>query len=106
MQTMRTQEFVSAWPRVSTAGAARREVLDENGLYDACIVGGGDLAMISAAYGCFDIAWAPSCYEMCHNETGFLDRPLFHLWHGEMDTRRYRKRHDGLRRFDFNPFQD
>jgi hypothetical protein len=102
------------------AWAARREFFEEMGLYDACIVGGGDLAMISAVYGCFDIAmrnmndlqkehyltWARRCYEMHHEKTSFLDCCLFHLWHGEMDKRHYRERHDGLRCFDFDPFQD
>jgi hypothetical protein len=102
------------------AWAARREFFEGMGLYDACIVGGGDLAMISAVYGCFDIAmrnmndlqkehylaWARRCHEMHHEKTSFLDCCLFHLWHGEMDKRHYRERHDGLRRFDFDPFQD
>ena len=32
--------------------AARRELLQRHGLYDACITGGGDTAIASAAYGC------------------------------------------------------
>jgi hypothetical protein len=102
------------------AWAARREELNKNGLYDACIIGGGDLAMISAVYGCFDIAmrnmndrqkehylgWARRCYEMYREEINFLHCRLFHLWHGEVERRHYRERHDGLRRFDFNPFED
>jgi hypothetical protein len=102
------------------AWAARREELNKNGFYDACIIGGGDLAMISAVYGCFDIAmrnmndrqkehylgWARRCYEMYREEINFLHCRLFHLWHGEVERRHYRERHDGLRRFDFNPFED
>ncbi|HET8974879.1 MAG TPA: hypothetical protein VFN63_16510 [Pseudolabrys sp.] len=102
------------------AWAARREELTKTGLYDACIIGGGDLAMISAVYGCFDIAmrnmnerqkehylgWARRCHEMYCADISFLDGRLFHLWHGEVDRRYYRERHDGLRRFDFDPFKD
>ena len=102
------------------AWAARREMLDEHGFYDACVVGGGDLAMVSAAYGCFDLAmrnmnekqtehyaaWARPYYEKLDAEAGFLDCRLFHLWHGEIDQRRYRGRHVGLRQYGFDPFED
>ena len=69
------------------AWAARRELLDEAGFYDACIVGGGDLAMVSAAHGRFDVAtrsmserqvdhyldWARRYHETVGGETGFID---------------------------------
>ncbi len=37
------------------AWAARRELLDRHGLYDACILGSADKAIVCAAYGLFDI---------------------------------------------------
>jgi hypothetical protein len=100
--------------------AARRHLLDQNGFYDACIIGGGDLALIAAVYGCFDVAvrnmndmqsdhymaWARQWHDMLSGEIGFLDGRLLHLWHGEIDDRRYRERHDGLRPYDFDPFVD
>ncbi|HSP98141.1 MAG TPA: hypothetical protein VL049_13000 [Candidatus Dormibacteraeota bacterium] len=102
------------------AWAARRELLDHCGFYDACIVGGGDLAMVAAAYGCFDVAmrnmnekqkehylaWARTHHARCRAEIGFLDGPLFHLWHGDIKHRRYRERHAALRRHAFDPFED
>ena len=102
------------------AWAAHRELLDEAGFYDACIVGGGDLAMVSAVYGCFDVAmrnmnerqkehylaWARPRHEMFGAEAGFLDCSVFHLWHGDIDHRRYRERHEALRRHEFDPFED
>jgi hypothetical protein len=102
------------------AWAARRELLGGTGFYDACIVGGGDLAMVSAVYWCFGrvlrtmndrqkahyLVWARRWHEAVSGGTGFLDCRVFHLWHGEMDNRRYRERHDGLRRYDFDPFDD
>jgi hypothetical protein len=102
------------------AWASRREEICKTGLYDACIIGGGDLAMISAAYGCFDIAmrnmnerqkehylgWARRCHETYRAEVNFLDCRLFHLWHGEVDRRYYRERHNAFMRFDFDPFDD
>ena len=102
------------------AWGARRELLDEAGFYDACIVGGGDLAMVSAAHGRFDVAtrsmsdrqadhyldWARRYHEIVHGETGFSDGTVSHLWHGDVESRRYRARHDGLKHFGFDPVDD
>ena len=103
--------------------AAHRELLDQHGFYDGCILGGGDRAMVSASYGCFDhilqrhcmndrekaryLGWA----ERFHNAVagapaGCIDGNIYHLWHGEMRDRRYRERHKFLAPFDFDPFED
>jgi hypothetical protein len=52
------------------------------------------------------MAWARPWYDMLSGETAFLDCRLIHLWHGEVDDRRYRERHDGLRPYGFDPFVD
>jgi hypothetical protein len=104
------------------AWAARREILDQHGFFDACILGGGDRAMICAANRCFDqlmqrhcmnehereryIAWAEPYYETVRAETGFLESDIFHLWHGDIRERRTRARHEGFQRFQFDPFTD
>src|SRR5215207_4469740 len=104
------------------AWAARRELLDEHGFYDVCIVGGGDRAMAAAAYGVFDmvvadhgmnerqeehyLAWAKPYFESVGGAVPFADYDLFHLWHGEVHDRRYEGRYDGLRRFQFDPYED
>src|SRR5215203_976470 len=104
------------------AWAARRELLDEHGFYDVCIVGGGDRAMAAAAYGIFDmvvadhgmnerqeehyLAWAEPYFESVGGAVSFADNDLFHLWHGEMRDRWYGERHEGLRRFRFDPYED
>jgi hypothetical protein len=104
------------------AWAARRELLDQCGFYDACIVGGGDRALASAFYGYFDKtmnvhcmngrqrdhyeAWAKSCHETARAEVTFLNGDLFHLWHGEMLNRPRRARHQALERFHFDPTED
>lgn len=100
--------------------AMRRELLGEHGFYDACVVGGGDLAMVCAAQGCFQVAtrnmtdqqeehyaaWARPFHEVVGAEIGFLDGLALHLWHGAVGDRHYRRRHDGLRCWEFDPFED
>lgn len=99
--------------------AARRELLDAHHLYDACIIGGGDIAIARAAYRCFEfairrqhlnenhyLAWArPFCDEVC-GKVAHLEGDLFHLWHGESEHRRYLERNEGLGRFRFDPSAD
>jgi hypothetical protein len=104
------------------AWAARRELLDKHGFFDSCILGGGDRAMACAANHCFDelmkrhymnkrqqdryIAWAKPFYETVRAEVGYLEGDIFHLWHGDVRERRTRSRHEGLQRFQFDPFTD
>ena len=104
------------------AWAARREVLQERGFYDACILGGGDRAMASAALGRFDyarqclqmsprwmehyMAWARPHFESVRGSIGFLEGTLLHLWHGDLTDRRYMDRHRDFRQFDFDPAVD
>jgi len=100
--------------------AARREVLEAHGFYDACIIGGGDLALASAIHGRFDVAtrtmngrqaehylrWARPWHDLLAGQASVLDGTVSHLWHGEVTDRRYRQRHDGLAPHDFDPFED
>jgi len=102
--------------------AARRELLDRHGFYDAGIIGGSDLAMACACYGCFEaamrrtcmndrqkdryLAWAEPLYETVRGAVDFMEGDLFHLWHGDENNRRMRDRHEGLQRFQFDPFED
>jgi hypothetical protein len=104
------------------AWAARRELLERHGLFDACILGGGDRALACAATRCFDALtdrhymnsrqreryrdWADPFYESVRAEIGYLDAGIFHLWHGAEKHRNTRTRHEGLQRFRFDPFAD
>jgi hypothetical protein len=111
--------------RGSTAGlawAARRQVLEQHRLYDACILGTGDRAMLCAALGELDygaratlmndrsrrhyLAWARPYSDSVMGRVGSVRGRLFHLWHGEIEDRQYGKRHGRLRAFDFDPFND
>jgi hypothetical protein len=128
------------------AWAARRELLERYGFYDAMIVGGGDRAMAATIYNCHvglmhylgiddrppqnmndrqkeeylaEIfqrsnskrmdhyrAWGKPFYDAVRANVGFVEGSIFHLWHGNLEDRRYRERIEGLRRFEFDPFED
>ena len=107
---------------VGLAWAARRDVLDRNGLYDACILGSGDRVMLCAAIGEFDYGarclamnarqeehyrrWGASFSAAIGARVCSIDGRLFHLWHGDLSDRRYAERHQDLQRFRFDPFTD
>lgn len=112
-------------PRPAIEGMAsvvRRELLDAHGFYDACIVGGGTRAMMSAAYGCFDdvpvnwrmnarqtehyLAWARRYYAAVRGRIGYINGTIYHMWHGELPNRWSRRRHFGLTEFAFDPYSD
>jgi len=104
------------------AWASRRDVLEEHGLYDAFIVGGGDRAMLCAALGEFNrlalardlnarrtehyLAWATSYFDRIRAGVGYIPGNVLHLWHGDLTDRRQRERHHQLAQFDFDPFTD
>jgi len=102
--------------------AARIEDWRRHGLYDGCIVGGGDNAMISAAYGYFDsviqrhgmndrcqeryLEWAGRFHETFRDRIGSLRGQIRHFWHGTIDDRSPRARHRILVEHEFDPFTD
>jgi hypothetical protein len=106
------------------AWAARREVVERRGLYDACVIGGGDHLIAHAACGdwtsaCFDWSlgkdtahyrhfarWAEAFYGDVRGRVRFVPGGLLHLWHGQWEHRSYTSRHKGLRSFDFDPERD
>lgn len=104
------------------AWAADRDLLRRHRFYDACIVGGGDSAMLRAAYGRFDdairiqamnsqqrshyLTWAEAFHDAVRSNVGFVQGNLVHLWHGSVEHRRYGDRYELLTRFHFDPFED
>jgi hypothetical protein len=109
-------------PAPGLAWAARRELLEQHGFYDACVIGGGDNALISAAYGVFQqiinfhklndrqqsryLAWAGRFHHSVRGEVACVEGGLLHLWHGSMEDRQTRERHQKLANCDFDPFTD
>ena len=106
---------------VGLAWAARRALLDRHGLYDACILGGGDKAMMSAALGRFEyvvsldmnerqlahyLEWARPYFAAVGGSIGYVPSPVYHLWHGDLRHRRHRQRHREFTQFSFDPYVD
>ena len=104
------------------AWAARRELLDEHGLYDACILGSGDRVNLCGSCGRYDdgaratgmnerqrahyLRWAEPFHRDVAGQVGHLPGRAYHLWHGEFEHRAYAARHEGLATFDFDPTTD
>ncbi len=104
------------------AWAARRDLLDRHQFYDAGILGGGDRLLLCAALqesqaGIIRLymnagqarhfgSWARDFQKSVQGHIGFVDQPLIHLWHGDLENRRYVERHRGLSSFEFDPVGD
>lgn len=104
------------------AWAARRELLDRHGLFDAGIIGGGDRAISCAAWGSYQhvfewhrlnerqqryyLNWAEPFHQDCDGQIGVVPGDIHHLWHGAARNRGLGSRHEHLAQFNFDPFQD
>jgi hypothetical protein len=110
---------------VGTGGigwVARREFIESNSLYDACVVGGGDGALTCTIFGASDVqvnlksmnaqyakhyqTWAHQIYADLRDNFGVIPSEVFHLWHGDIKHRRYWQRHDEFSQFDYDPYND
>lgn len=106
------------------AWAARRDFLAGCGLYDACVVGGGDHVMAHALCGdwasaCIDRliglhtphlthlrGWGERVHARVRGALGFVPGAVWHLWHGEPVDRLYTTRHTALMQCGFDPATD
>lgn len=100
--------------------AGHRHLLQQIGLYDACVIGGGDKAMALAGIGCADmltsvrpmtdphkhhyLSWAERLGASHPDQVGFVPGTVFHLWHGYFERRNYVERHQILKQLGFNPY--
>jgi hypothetical protein len=104
------------------AWAAHRDILARHGVYDACVIGGGDGAIAAGVVGNFQdfidylllntrrrehfMAWARPFYDAVRADLGYCPGTIFHLWHGDLKDRHYRERRVGFADFDFDPYVD
>jgi hypothetical protein len=106
---------------VGLAWAARRTLLDRHGFYDACVLGSGDKAIMSAALGRYEyvvsmdmnerqmahyLAWGRPFFADVGGRIGFVDAPVYHLWHGDLQYRKHRQRHREFTAYGFDPSAD
>ncbi|MBG9386536.1 hypothetical protein [Caenimonas aquaedulcis] len=112
----------SGTPTPGMAWAARRAWLETHGLYDRCIVGGGDTAFAGAALGCPEVVmelhrmntaqrtayreWARGVRAVSAGRLPHLEGRLHHLWHGNIADRHASARHAGLAPHDYDPRRD
>ncbi len=106
------------------AWAARRELVDRCGLYDACIIGGGDHAIAHASYGDWESKcvaaligldtpahrhfreWAQQWHGDVRDSIAYTPGTVLHLWHGDRAHRRYSLRHKQQKHYGFDPTTD
>jgi hypothetical protein len=104
------------------AWAAKRQLLEEHGFYDAAIIGGGDCMMVAAVFGQFDgiaqrfllnemrrrhyMEWAVPFHDSVAERIGQVPGTIYHLSHGDLKNRRYGDRHVSLSAHDFDPGVD
>ncbi|MFM7292337.1 MAG: hypothetical protein ACKO6B_14060 [Planctomycetia bacterium] len=102
--------------------AFRRSLFQQRGLYDVDILGGGDVSLLAALSGCYDIAidahrlndraqthflrWAEPVHEEVDQRVTCVPARIFHLWHGDLGDRGYETRYEALSRFLFDPEKD
>ncbi|NOT39099.1 MAG: hypothetical protein HOP13_01245 [Alphaproteobacteria bacterium] len=103
------------------AWAARRDLLTECGLYDACLTGSADHLMAHVFAGALNsqciaamigsghkyaehfARWANRVHEICQGSLGHVPGRVLHLWHGAVADRRYYSRNQEFKKFDFDP---
>jgi hypothetical protein len=106
------------------AWAARRDVLEHLGLYDASVLGSGDHLMAHGFCGDFRSPclawsfrdcggflrhfkqWAESAWEITGGRLDFAPGALLHLWHGEEENRGHSDRALAMSRAGFDPLRD
>jgi hypothetical protein len=109
-------------PAAGMAWAARRELLERHGFFDASVIGGGDTALACAAYGLAEVAarlhhmnpmqsaryeaWASDFQRDVAGQVGLVEGEIRHLWHGELAARNASGRHVALAAQGFDPGVD
>jgi hypothetical protein len=104
------------------AWAGRRDVLERHGFYDARVTGGSTRDLACAALGALEplidgrpmtgaqrahlLDWARAFHGSVQGRIGCLEGAVYHLWHGELENRRYTVRHTELVHHEFDPSRD
>lgn len=104
--------------------AARKDLLDEHGLYEYAIIGSADHYIAHAAFGdfegkCMELMtakdktqlehfklWAEPFFRSVEGNVRAVPGSIYHLWHGDLEKRRYALRNRELTQYGYNPFTD
>jgi hypothetical protein len=113
---------VAGTPASGMAWVASRALLNRHGWFDASIIGGGDTALVCAAFNQPEIVaelhhlnahqrkryenWALPFGDKVQGRVSHIPETILHLWHGELPDRLPRERHLGLREHEFDPHMD
>jgi len=114
--------FALRWANRGLAWAARREIMDKHGFYDAVIAGQSDRAMAFAMCGRFDkflsaidcnkdqekhyLKWALPFSDSIQKRIGHLPGRIYHLWHDDSQNRKYIEMERIVSSSGFNPETD
>ncbi|MFI9318674.1 hypothetical protein ACIGXI_02640 [Kitasatospora aureofaciens] len=103
------------------AWAGRRDWIEDQGLYDACLSGTGDHLMAHAFVGDWNSTctglhdgplrrhyrtWAHTTYPHIRSGLGYLDGTALTLWHGRQQDRNYHQASMRLQALSFDPERD
>jgi hypothetical protein len=106
------------------AWGAHTDILKKYGLYEACIMGGGDHMMAHAFCGDWDgkcvtsyfgknkhfsdhyMRWGRSVYSKVRSKIAYCKGTILHLWHGDLQNRKYKERDKIFEQININPMKD
>jgi hypothetical protein len=108
---------------VGFAWAIRRDVIQEIGFYDSCIVGSNDVLMAQAFVGNYEFLkqqsyrynasflqhyhkWSRRALEVVRGDVSFIEGNILHLWHGQSSSRGYTERLDITKDLNIDPSTD
>jgi hypothetical protein len=108
---------------VGFAWAIRRDVIQEIGFYDGCIVGSNDVLMAQAFVGNYEFLkqqshrynasflqhyhkWSRKALDAVGGDVSFIEGNVLHLWHGQSSSRSYTERLEITKNLNVDPSTD
>jgi hypothetical protein len=106
------------------AWASHKSIFQKYGFYDSCIAGSGDHMMAHSFIGDWStnclgkilgknsffykhyVEWSKKIYPLIKSKIDYTDGTLLHLWHGNVEDRKYVLRQKALEEYGFNPWRD
>jgi len=104
--------------------ASHKGILKKHGFYDVCIAGTADHMMAHSFVGDWDtecvrrilgrndafynhyLNWSKDIYKSVRSRVAYVDGTILHLWHGDLQNRKYVDREKLLESNRYDPFKD